>query len=217
MGSYLWQLQVLETSDPKDGSLFVTAAGAGDLRSDRWVLTCDRYRCWRPQIWQMGSYLWQLQVLETSDPTHGFLPMTAAGTGDLRSDRWALTCDSCRCWRPQIQQMGSYLWQIQVLETSDPTDGLLPVTAAGAGDLRSNRWVLTCDSCRCWRPQIQQMGSYWGCLVQLGSRSTDVQCRPGWGRIPWTVAGSLRKTVTKCETAVKQVEHSKINVRLLHS
>ena len=87
--------------------------------------------------------------------------------------------------------MGSYLWQLQVLETPDPRDGFLPVTAAGAGDLRSNRWALTCDSYRCWRPQIQQMGSYWGCLVRLGSRSTDVQCRPDWGRIPWTVAGNL--------------------------
>ena len=69
------------------------------------------------------SYLWQLQVLETSDPRDGFLPVTAPGAGDLTPNRWVLTCDSCRCWRPHIQQMGSYLWQLQVMETWDPTDG----------------------------------------------------------------------------------------------
>ena len=207
---------MLDTSDPTDGLLPVTATGAGALRSNRWVLTCDSCRCWRPQIQQMGSYLWYLQVLDTSDPTDGLLPVTAAGAGDLRSNRWVLTCDSYRCWTPQIKQMGSYLWQLQVLETSDPTDGFLPVTAAGAGDLRSNRWVLTCDSCRCWTPQIQQMGSYWGCLVRLGSRSTDVQCRPDRGRIPWTVAGNLWEIMINLRLQWSRWSTQKINVRLLH-
>ena len=116
---------VLETSASTDGFLPVTAAGTGDHRSNRWALTCESCRCWRHQTQQMGSNLWQLQVLETSDLTDGFLPVTDTGTRDLRSNRWDLTCDSCRCWRHQTQEMGSYLWQLQVLETSDPTDGLL--------------------------------------------------------------------------------------------
>ena len=52
------------------------------------------------------------------NPTDGLLPVTDAGTGDLRSNRWVLTCDSCRCWRHQTQKM-----------------------------------ALTCDRCRCWRHQ----------------------------------------------------------------